>query len=63
LNLSTDKIREAFKVVYLSRERYRTTKRDLQSSLRLGALARELSSSYLEVIEWKEWKRVLALRT
>lgn len=57
-----ERAREAFRVVYLSRGRFRTTRRDLHSSLRLGFLARELSNAYLEVVEWQGWKRVLALR-
>ncbi len=55
--------RDAFRVVYLSRGRHRTTRRDLSSSLKLASLAKELSNAYLEVIEWQGWRRALALRT
>ncbi|MEM0015119.1 MAG: hypothetical protein QXS42_00710 [Zestosphaera sp.] len=63
LSVRPDRIRDAFKVVYLSRERFRTTRRDFRESLKLAGLARELSSAYLEVVEWDGWRRVLALKT
>ncbi|MEM2021365.1 MAG: hypothetical protein QXP80_03960 [Zestosphaera sp.] len=63
MSVRIEKVRDAFKIVYLSRERFRTTRRDLDASLRLASLAKELSSLYLEVVEWQGWRRVLALKT
>ncbi|MEM2207282.1 MAG: hypothetical protein QXG17_01125 [Sulfolobales archaeon] len=62
MSSSIDRSREAFRAVYLTRGRFRTTRRDLRSSLKLASLARELSSTYLEVVEWCGWRRVVALR-
>ncbi len=59
-----DKVfRDAYKLVYLirQRDRYRVSSRDLRDVLRLAALARELVSTYIDVIEWGE-SRVLRLR-
>ncbi|MEM1533197.1 MAG: hypothetical protein QW521_05300 [Desulfurococcaceae archaeon] len=62
MSFSVERVRDAFRIVYLSRGRFRTTKRDLHSSLKLAGLAKELSNAYLEVVEWQGWRRVLALR-
>jgi hypothetical protein len=59
-----DKVfRDAYKLVYLirQRDRYRVSSRDLRDVLRLAALARELVSTYIDVIEWGD-SRVLRLR-
>jgi hypothetical protein len=59
-----DKVfRDAYKLVYLirQRDRCRVSSRDLRDVLRLAALARELVSTYIDVIEWGE-SRVLRLR-
>jgi hypothetical protein len=59
-----DKVfRDAYKLVYLirQRDRYRMSSRDLRDVLRLAVLARELVSTYIDVIEWGE-SRVLRLR-
>jgi len=59
-----DKVfRDAYKLVYLIRQhdRYRVSSRDLRDVLRLAVLARELVSTYIDVIEWGD-SRVLRLR-
>jgi hypothetical protein len=59
-----DKVfRDAYKLVYLirQRDRCRVSSRDLRDVLRLAALARELVGTYIDVIEWGE-SRVLRLR-
>jgi hypothetical protein len=59
-----DKVfRDAYKLVYLirQRDRYRVSSRDLRDVLRLAALARELVGTYIDVIEWGD-SRVLRLR-
>ncbi|MEL9997858.1 MAG: hypothetical protein QXH99_05135 [Sulfolobales archaeon] len=59
-----DKVfRDAYKLVYLirQRDRCRVSSRDLRDVLRLAALARELVSTYIDVIEWGD-SRVLRLR-
>jgi hypothetical protein len=59
-----DKVfRDAYKLVYLirQRDRCRVSSRDLRDVLRLAVLARELVSTYIDVIEWGE-SRVLRLR-
>ena len=54
--------RDAFKIVYTTRGRFRTTRRSIVESLRLARLARELAGAYLEVVEWRGEKRALRLR-
>jgi hypothetical protein len=56
-------LRDAYKLVYLirQRDRCRVSSRDLRDVLRLAALARELVSTYIDVIEWGD-SRVLRLR-
>jgi hypothetical protein len=59
-----DKVfRDAYKLVYLirQRDRCRVSSRDLRDVLRLAVLARELVSTYIDVIEWGD-SRVLRLR-
>jgi hypothetical protein len=59
-----DKVfRDAYKLVYLirQRDRCRVSSRDLRDVLRLAVLARELVSTYIDVIEWSD-SRVLRLR-
>lgn len=51
-----------FKASYISRSKHRTTKRSIEESLKLAKLAEELSSTYLEVVEWRDWMRVLAVK-
>ncbi len=55
--------RDAYKLVYLLRQRdkYRVSSRSLDDVLRLATLAKELVSTYIEVVEWGE-VRVLRLR-
>lgn len=62
MGFRVERARDAFRITYLSRGRFRTTRRDLRSSLKLASLAKELSNAYLEVVEWRGWRRVLALR-
>jgi hypothetical protein len=54
--------REVFKLTYIIRGRFRTTKRSIEETLRLARLARELLETYLEVVVWEGEKRVLKLR-
>jgi len=59
-----DKVfRDVYKLVYLirQRDRCRVSSRDLRDVLRLAVLARELVSTYIDVIEWGD-SRVLRLR-
>ena len=47
------KYREAFKTILNLRLKYpRTTSRRIEETLRLGAIARTLVKSYLEVVKW-----------
>ena len=63
LCLDVDKgvFREAFKKVYLTRGRYRTSRRSISDVVRLGLLARELANYYMTVVEWDGFKRVLKI--
>jgi len=61
--LDTDSdFRRAFKVVYTSRGRYRTTRRSVEETIKLARLARELVEAYLEVVSWRGGERVLKLK-
>ena len=53
--------REAFKKVYLTRGRYRTSRRSISDVIKLGLLARELADYYMTVVEWNGFKRVLKI--
>jgi hypothetical protein len=54
--------RRAFKVIYTSRDRYRTTRRSVEETIKLARLARELVEAYLEVVSWRGEERVLKLK-
>ncbi len=58
---SESTFREAFKVSYLTRGRYRTTRRSPLEAARLGELARQLTELYLRVEKWNGFERVLRL--
>jgi len=60
-SLDVERFRRAYKTVYLSRGRYRTTRRDLSESLKLASLVKELIPSYLGVVEWSRERRVLRI--
>jgi UV DNA damage repair endonuclease len=55
------RIREAFKKAYMTRGRYRTTRRSITETLKLAQLAKQLIDAYIVVIEWCGEKRVLKL--
>ncbi len=59
--LDVERFRRAYKSVYLSRGRYRTTRRDLNKSLKLALLVKEFIPSYLGVVEWSGERRVLKI--
>ncbi len=48
-----------YRLSYISRGRYRTTKRDVKDSIRLGLIARELIGYYVRVVCWSGFNRVL----
>jgi hypothetical protein len=54
--------RDIFKLIYTRRGRFRTTRRSIDGSTRLAAIARELSKAYLEVVEWGREERILKLK-
>jgi len=54
--------RDIFKLIYTRRGRFRTTRRSIEESTRLAAMARELSQVYLEVVEWGREERILKLK-
>jgi hypothetical protein len=54
--------RDIFKLIYTRRGRFRTTRRSIDESTRLVAIARELSQAYLEVVEWGREERILRLK-
>lgn len=62
-NISREKFRELFKYSYLSRGRYRVSRRGIENLVRLVRISRELTWAYLEVIEWRGWERTLAVKT
>jgi len=51
--------RVVYRFSYLSRGRYRTTRRGVGDSVRLGLIARELARYYLRVVCWSGFDRVL----
>lgn len=62
LRVSRSRLRDVFKKSYLMREKYRSTRRSIEESAKLSEFSRLLASSYLEVVEWDKWRRVLRIR-
>jgi len=54
-----DAFRIVYKLSYLLRGRYRTTRRGVEDSVKLGLIAKELAESYIRVVCWDGFKRVL----
>ncbi len=57
-----NKFREVFKISYTSRGRYRTSRRNLDDLVKLAKTGKELIDLYIEVVEWKGFQRVLAIK-
>lgn len=53
--------KEVYRLSYLFRGRYRTTRRDVKDSIRLGLIARELTGYYVKVVYWSGFDRVLEI--
>ncbi|MEM3972808.1 MAG: hypothetical protein QW320_00300 [Ignisphaera sp.] len=51
-----------FKISYTSRGRYRTSRRNLDDLVKLAKTGKELIDLYIEVVEWKGFQRVLAIK-
>lgn len=56
-----DLYRKAFVFSYITRGRYRTSRRSIGDVLRLGVLARELTSYYLYIVRWEKFDRILRI--
>lgn len=56
-----DLYRKAFVFSYITRSRYRTSRRSIGDALRLGVLARELASYYLYIVRWEKFDRILRI--
>lgn len=53
--------RAVYKLSYLLRGRYRTTRRSVGDSIKLGLIAKELAGSYIRVACWSNFNRVLEI--
>ncbi|WP_440060220.1 hypothetical protein ACSU1N_03525 [Thermogladius sp. 4427co] len=60
---SADRFREVFKSSYVSRGRYRVSRRNLEDLAKQAKIGRELVPLYLEVVEWQGFKRIIAVKT
>lgn len=58
----SNRFREVFKISYISRGRYRISKRTSEDLTKQAKIGRELVPLYLEVVEWQGFKRILVVK-
>jgi hypothetical protein len=57
--MDSELFRRVFKVSYVSRGRYRTSRRSIADAVRLGLLAKELTPLYISIVRWDGFEREL----